>query len=66
MGANPLGYHLVNVLLHAFSAVLCGGCCAAEGSRRVAGGLIFAVHPVDVESAAWITERKNTLSMVFY
>ncbi|MGD9635322.1 MAG: tetratricopeptide repeat protein, partial [Pirellulales bacterium] len=66
-GDSLLGYHLTNVLLHATAASLV---YAVVRKLQIPGALlialVFAVHPVHVESVAWITEQKNTLSAVFY
>ena len=66
-GGDTTGYHLVNILLHAISAGL-----VAVVLRRLQipgamlAAVIFALHPVHVESVAWMSELKNTLSGVLY
>jgi FOG: TPR repeat len=66
-GGSTRGYHLVNILLHFFSVLLLFKILrrlAIPGAWFVAA--IFALHPVQVESVAWISELKNTLSGVFF
>jgi len=68
-GLNPAGYHTTNVLLHAANAVLLFLLLeSATGLawRSLAVAALFALHPINVESVAWIAERKTVLSMLFF
>jgi tetratricopeptide (TPR) repeat protein len=68
-GLQPWGHHLTNILLHAAAAIL-----LFLALRKLTGSLwpslfvaaIFAVHPLRVESVAWVSERKDVLSGVFF
>src|SRR5438093_3422848 len=80
-GMNPLGYHLTSLLLHAANAVVFyvlarriltlarpglvdrGHALAASAGFAA---LVFAIHPLRVESVAWVTERRDVLSGLFY
>jgi tetratricopeptide (TPR) repeat protein len=66
-GLDPVGYHLANVLIHA------AGVCLIWAVLRRLGvpypwlvALVFALHPVNVASVAWIAQQKNVLSLFFF
>ena len=68
-GLNPAGYHITNILLHAANAVLLFLILeSATGFawRSLAVAALFALAPINVESVAWISQRKNVLSMFFF
>ena len=66
-GQDPLGYHVVNILLHIGVALLLWRVLCQLGLPwPFAASLLFALHPVHVESVAWVSERKNVLSGFFY
>jgi hypothetical protein len=68
-GLNPRGHHFTNVLLHALNVVLLFlmllRVTGARG-RSLLVAALFALHPLNVESVAWIAERKNVLSTLFF
>ena len=66
-GFHPFGYHAVNVALHTLNVVLFWFVLRKLGLRGAwFAAAVFAVHPIMVESVAWVTEIKNLLSTAFF
>ena len=68
-GMNAGGHHLVNVLLHLMNTLLLFGVLREATGNTWKSGLVaalFAVHPLHVESVAWVTERKDVLAAFFW
>jgi tetratricopeptide (TPR) repeat protein len=67
-GLNPAGHHLTSVLLHVFSSVLLFLLLlrvTGSAVKSLCVTALFALHPINVESVAWVAERKNVLCMFF-
>ena len=68
-GLNPIGYHIVNILLHTLNAILIYIIAKQLIENKIIAllsSLFFAVHPVHVESVTWLSGRKDVLSMSFF
>src|SRR5438105_15186862 len=68
-GLNAGGHHLVNVVLHTIAVLLLFRALQSlteEFWRSAVVAALFAIHPLHVESVAWISERKDVLSAVFF
>jgi protein O-mannosyl-transferase len=67
-GNGPTGYHVTNVMLHVLNTLLLfGALVTATGNRPRSAfvAALFAIHPLHVESVAWVAERKDVLSIFF-
>ncbi|HYA25199.1 MAG TPA: tetratricopeptide repeat protein, partial [Terriglobales bacterium] len=68
-GLNPAGHHFTNLTLHVVNVLLVFlllALATRSPARSFLVALLFAIHPVNVESVAWIAERKNVLSTTFF
>jgi tetratricopeptide (TPR) repeat protein len=77
-GLEPAGYHLTSILFHAAAVVLCYAVArrllrralapprGAERAGAAAAALLFGLHPLRVESVAWVTERRDVVAGVFF
>ncbi len=68
-GREPAGYHLTNVVIHAANAILLFWLLhllTGKVGRSAFVAAVFAVHPLHVESVAWLSERKDVLSGLFF
>lgn len=68
-GLDPMPYHLTNLLLHTINALLVFWLVRALNGNLVVSSvtaLLFAIHPLRVESVAWVTERKDVLYSMFF
>jgi len=68
-GMNPKGYHLTNLIIHAANGLFFYLLLTRWSGKRLwafAAAFLFLVHPVQVESVAWVSQRKNLLAMFFF
>jgi len=68
-GLNPFDYHLTNVMLHLINSLLVFALVLRLNNPLLPAlvvAVLFGVHPLHVESVAWVTERKDALSTLFY
>ncbi|MBI5640954.1 MAG: glycosyltransferase family 39 protein [Nitrospirae bacterium] len=68
-GLNPMGYHITNIVLHGLNSCLAFMVVRMITGRQgiaFAASLLFAVHPLNIENVAWISERKSLLATLFF
>ena len=68
-GLNPVGYHVTDLLLYALIVAafyLLAGRIAGDARAAFAAAALFAVHPLHVESVAWLSSRKDGVAMLCY